>query len=150
MPITKNLLKQELTAHSQEGVTVVFKLEAPVSRRLAKDKTVRKIVEFSKWMDAPDQQHLDLTVEEQVVCRKVTFRMDKPGRNAKQISCGFTAEKLSEEDKSTLYNLFQGNKPVEVIVREKPEPRKRETSPEKSAEDKKPAPAARQEQTTAA
>jgi len=132
MPITKNMLKQELTATSPDGITVGFKVEAPVSERAASDKTVRKIVEFSNWMDAPDQTHLDLSFEAQVLCRKVTFRMDKPGKGAKQVSCGFVAENLSEEEKSTLFNLFQGSKKVEVIVREVPEAKKATKQAEKT------------------
>lgn len=101
---------------------VSIKVEYPESSK--ENPVFKKAKDFVNWTMQPNQTELDLSTTPQVTMQTVTMRVDKPKKNSSKIALGVVADKISPEDQSTLYNLFQGNKKVHIIVRQIPEPKK--------------------------
>lgn len=81
---------------------------------------VEKARKFLRWAASPGQTKLDLSTSTQVLLSHVNLHMDKPKKTSEKFDIGVHAEKLSIEDQSTLFNLYQTGAKFEVLFREIP------------------------------
>lgn len=101
---------------------VSVKVDYPESSK--ENPIFNKAKEFVNWTMQPNQIELDLSTTPQVTMQNITMHVDKPKKNSSKIQFGVHADKMSPEDQNTLFNLFQTNKKVHIIVRQVPDPKK--------------------------
>jgi len=117
----KDTIKRKLEEDVGEA-KIKIDIDFPASNNA--NDIVKKAQQFISWAIQPNQTKLDLSTTPQVTLQNVTMHVDKPKKSSSKINFGVLADKVSFEDQSTLFNLFQTNKKVHIIVRQIPEPKK--------------------------
>lgn len=117
-------------------VTVKADVSYPSTARAAGDAIVVSAVQMLKFVEAPGQRKLNLDtgviVELDSDRHGLSLRIDKP-KPGEKTSLGLTGLKIPLNLANLLYTMAQNKRPVQIVIRQEPEVKKKSAGTQKAA-----------------